>query len=278
MVLCFETQAFCCSVTLLSGSSRTQLSIERSTRGSSARGSRQNTENTSKLYVGQLAFSVTREELIAHFNTITNGKCIDGRIVMHRDEPTRSRGFGFVTMNSPEAATEALEKADGKPIAGRNVKVDFDDEKKKGGGGYDGRNDNGVGGGYGGINRGGGDRYHEGNGGGGGGGYGGRDYGNDRRNERSGYDNYGDRGGEVSYPERERHEDRGGGFSNQYDNRGGGGGYGGAQRSGYDGGDVQQGGGRGPDQPGSISRQGQRVKAFYKSCLFFLHSLKSLCS
>ena len=87
-----------------------------------------------------MAFSVTSEELIARFNAITNGKCIDGRIVMHRDEPTRSRGFGFVTMNYSHGGFEKRPLT----IAGRNVEVDFDDEKKKGsGGGYDDRNDHG---------------------------------------------------------------------------------------------------------------------------------------
>ncbi|MCO4794066.1 MAG: RNA-binding protein [Bacteriovoracaceae bacterium] len=80
----------------------------------------------SKLYVGNLSFQTTEEDLGAHFGdagTVTSTKIITDR------DTGRSRGFGFVEMSSPEEAQQAVEKFNGQEFAGRNLKVDIAKEK-----------------------------------------------------------------------------------------------------------------------------------------------------
>ena len=56
-----------------------------------------------KLYVGNLSFRVTSEDLEEHFATA--GAVQSANVVMDR-ETGRSRGFGFVEMASDDEATE----------------------------------------------------------------------------------------------------------------------------------------------------------------------------
>jgi cold-inducible RNA-binding protein len=108
-----------------------------------------------KLYVGNLPFQTTSDELRDHFAQAGN---VESASVVEDRMTGRSRGFGFVEMATPEEAAAAIEQLNGKEFAGRNLTVN---EARP-------RTDRGPGGGYGGGNRGGGGGY-----GGGGGGYGG---------------------------------------------------------------------------------------------------------
>jgi len=122
-----------------------------------------------KLYVGNLPFQTTSDELRDHFAQAGN---VESASVVEDRMTGRSRGFGFVEMATPEEAAVAIEQLNGKEFAGRNLTVN---EARP-------RTDRGPGGGYGGGNRGGG--Y----GGGGGGGYGGgrgRDRDRDKRGSRN---------------------------------------------------------------------------------------------
>ena|SRR2546426_11761169 len=110
-----------------------------------------------KLFVGNLGFDVTEndlQDLFAAFGPVTDVNLITDR------QTGRSRGFAFVTMATPEGASAALQGATGKNLKGRDLKVSEAREREAGGGGGGGGR-----GGYGG--RGGG-------GGGGRGGYGDR--------------------------------------------------------------------------------------------------------
>lgn len=117
-----------------------------------------------KIYVGNLAFSVSEELLnstFAQFGAVDSAKIITDR------ETGRSKGFGFVEMSADGDADQAIEKLNGSDLNGRNMNVSEarpQEDRPRGGGGG-GR---GGGGGYGGGGRGGG------GGGRGGGGYGGR--------------------------------------------------------------------------------------------------------
>ena len=122
-----------------------------------------------RLYVGNLPFSATDEELKQVFSahgTVTEVAIISDRVT------GRSRGFAFVTMSSPDEANAAVAGMHGKDFGGRNLTVNVArprDERGPGGGGGGGYGGGGGGGrGYGG---GGGGRGY--GGGGGGGGYGG---------------------------------------------------------------------------------------------------------
>jgi RNA recognition motif-containing protein len=69
----------------------------------------------------------------------------------------KPRGFGFVTMSSPEEAQKAIDALHGKEVDGRalTVNVARPREERSGGGGGGGRRDYGGGGGGGGYGRGG---------------------------------------------------------------------------------------------------------------------------
>jgi cold-inducible RNA-binding protein len=122
-----------------------------------------------KLYVGNLSFKTTGDDLRAHFSqagTVESASVIEDR------ETGRSRGFGFVEMASAEDAAAAIEKFNGKELDGRALTVNEAKPKTdRGGGGGRGGYGGGGGrdrGGYGGG--GGGDRGDRGGYGGGGGG------------------------------------------------------------------------------------------------------------
>ena len=107
-----------------------------------------------KLYVGNLAFGTTSEDLTGLFGaygTVTSAQVVTDR------ETGRSRGFAFVEMSSgAEAAIQALNMKD---FQGRNLTVNEAkprEERPRTGGGYGG---GGSGGGYGGSRGGGGGGY-----------------------------------------------------------------------------------------------------------------------
>ena len=127
-----------------------------------------------KLYVGNLAFSVTDDELQQAFTSF--GNILSARVVMDR-MTGRSKGFGFVELEDDGLADEAVNKMNGQTIGGRPVRVSEakpqEDRprgpRREGGGGGFG----GGGGGRGGPRREGGGFGGGGGRGGGGGGYGG---------------------------------------------------------------------------------------------------------
>lgn len=101
-----------------------------------------------KLYVGNLSFRVTEDDLFEHFSQI--GTVESANIVMDR-ETNRSRGFGFVEMAEDADADNAVNEYNGQEYDGRNLVVNEARPRENGGGGGRG----GGGGGRGG-NRGGG--------------------------------------------------------------------------------------------------------------------------
>ena len=88
-----------------------------------------------KLFVGSLPWSITSDSLkalFAEFGEVTEAIIINDR------ETGRSKGFGFVTFASPEAAQKALE-LNGKEIEGRTIVVNVAkprEERTGGGGGF----------------------------------------------------------------------------------------------------------------------------------------------
>ena len=127
----------------------------------------------SKLFVGNLAFDTTREELEALFKEV--GPLKDVFLPLDR-ETRRPRGFAFVEFENEDDAQKAIEKFNGYELAGRALRVNVSDDRPRKpnvgfGGGGPPRFDSRGGGGGGGYGGGGGGGY--GGGGGGGGGYGG---------------------------------------------------------------------------------------------------------
>lgn len=74
-----------------------------------------------KLYVGNLPYSTTKEDLVKMFSEA--GNVLDATIITFRDTG-RSKGFGFVEMGSEEDAQKAIAKINGLDMEGRKVVVD----------------------------------------------------------------------------------------------------------------------------------------------------------
>ena len=109
---------------------------------------------STKLYVGNLSFRVTSEDLHEHFAAA--GEVNSANVVMDR-ETGRSRGFGFVEMASEDAANNAIAQFNGQEYDGRNMVVNEARPREEGGGGgRGGRGGYGGGGGRGGYGGGGG--------------------------------------------------------------------------------------------------------------------------
>jgi heterogeneous nuclear ribonucleoprotein A1/A3 len=129
---------------------------------------------SNKLFVGGLSWNTTDSDLMDAFSPF--GVVTDAKVITDRDTG-RSRGFGFVTFESDEAATKAMTEMDGATLDSRKIRVNPAERRERSGGGGGGGGGFGGGGGGGGGGRfgGGGDRGDRG--GGGGGGYGDRDRG-----------------------------------------------------------------------------------------------------
>ena len=132
----------------------------------------------SKVFVGNLNFKTTREEVESLFTQV--GKPRDVFLPTER-ETGRPRGFAFVEFETEEEAKSAIERFNGYEMGGRALRVNLAEDRPRGGGGGGGGRGfgGGGGGGYGGGGYGGGgggyDKDSGGGGdwGGGGGGYGG---------------------------------------------------------------------------------------------------------
>jgi len=137
-----------------------------------------------KLYVGNLPFSATEDEIRSMFEDF--GGAVDLHIPLDR-ETGRPRGFAFVTLSSKEQGEAAIGSLDGKDMGGRALRISEAQERAPRGGGGGGGGGN-WGGGGGGDRRGGGGGDRRGGGGdrrGGGGGGG-------SRRGRSKQDGFGD--------------------------------------------------------------------------------------
>ena len=75
---------------------------------------------STKLYVGNLAFTTSSDELqtmFAQAGTVESVSLIEDR------ETGRSRGFGFIEMSTKEEGAAAIQKYNGQEVGGRALKV-----------------------------------------------------------------------------------------------------------------------------------------------------------
>jgi RNA recognition motif-containing protein len=112
-----------------------------------------------KLFVGNLPFSATEDELRSAFEA--HGEVSDVALIMDR-ETGRPRGFAFVEMPDSGQANAAIEALNNSDFGGRSMNVNEArprEDRPRGGGGGGGFRGGGGGGGYrgggGGGNRGG---------------------------------------------------------------------------------------------------------------------------
>lgn len=73
-----------------------------------------------KLYVGNLSYSVTDDQLNQTFAQA--GTVVSAQVIIDR-HMNRSKGFGFVEMSTDEEAQAAIEMFNGKELDGRELKV-----------------------------------------------------------------------------------------------------------------------------------------------------------
>ena len=88
-----------------------------------------------KLFVGNLSFNTTENDLqdaFAAHGTVTEANLMTDRAT------GRPRGFGFVTMSSPEEAQKAIDALNGASLDGRHLTVNEARPKASGGGLGDG--------------------------------------------------------------------------------------------------------------------------------------------
>jgi len=94
-----------------------------------------------KLYVGNLGYDVTDadlEQLFSQHGTVSSAQVIQDKMT------SRSKGFGFVEMESDAEAQAAISALDGKDFGGRSIKVNEAKPREDRGGG--GRRGGGSGG------------------------------------------------------------------------------------------------------------------------------------
>src|SRR5947199_9738979 len=91
-----------------------------------------------KLFVGNLSFNTTENDLQDMF--AAHGSVVEANLMMDRTSG-RPRGFGFVTMGTPEEAEAAITALNGKSIDGRSLTVNVAkprEERSGGGRGFGG--------------------------------------------------------------------------------------------------------------------------------------------
>jgi RNA recognition motif-containing protein len=102
---------------------------------------------SSKLFVGNLSFDTTENDLNDAF--AAHGTVTETNLMMDRTTG-RPRGFGFITMSSPEEAQKAIAALNGSQLGGRALTVNIAkprEERPAGGGGGGGRREYGGSGG-----------------------------------------------------------------------------------------------------------------------------------
>ena len=85
-----------------------------------------------KIYIGNLPFSSTEDELRAVFER--HGRVESVNVITDRDSG-RPRGFAFVEMDEASAADDAIRALDGSELGGRSLRVNEAQDRNAGGGG-----------------------------------------------------------------------------------------------------------------------------------------------
>ena len=87
------------------------------------------------IYVGNLSFNVTEDDLRAAFQAFGT---VEKAAIITDKMSGQPRGFGFVEMPNKDEAVKAISGLNGKDIKGRNIKVNEAQPRPAGGGGRGG--------------------------------------------------------------------------------------------------------------------------------------------
>jgi RNA recognition motif-containing protein len=106
--------------------------------------------SNNKLFVGNLSFNTTENDLQDTF--AAHGTVLEANLMMDR-ATGRPRGFGFITMSTPEEAQAAINALNGKDMDGRALTVNVAKPREERSGGGGGGGDRGGNRGYSGARR-----------------------------------------------------------------------------------------------------------------------------
>ena len=88
--------------------------------------------SNTKLFVGNISFNTTENDLQDAF--AAHGTVLEANLMVDRVSG-RPRGFGFVTMSTPEEAQNAINALNGSSVDGRNLTVNEAKPREDRGGG-----------------------------------------------------------------------------------------------------------------------------------------------
>jgi len=103
----------------------TEAEKNRQARTATATNGNQNSIPFHRLYVGNIHFSITEQDLQNVFEPFGELEFVQ----LQKEEQGRSRGYGFVQFRDPDQAREALEKMNGFELAGRPIRVGLGNDK-----------------------------------------------------------------------------------------------------------------------------------------------------
>ncbi|EXJ62219.1 hypothetical protein A1O7_02652 [Cladophialophora yegresii CBS 114405] len=103
----------------------TEAEKNRQARNPEAQSSNHNSIPFHRLYVGNIHFSITEQDLQNVFEPFGELEFVQ----LQKEEGGRSRGYGFVQFRDPNQAREALEKMNGFDLAGRPIRVGLGNDK-----------------------------------------------------------------------------------------------------------------------------------------------------
>ncbi|KAF3355455.1 Putative exopolygalacturonase B [Verticillium dahliae VDG1] len=103
----------------------TEAEKNRQVRTTEAAGTQSNSIPFHRLYVGNIHFNVTEQDLQAVFEPFGELEFVQ----LQKDDTGRSRGYGFVQYRDAGQAREALEKMNGFDLAGRPIRVGLGNDK-----------------------------------------------------------------------------------------------------------------------------------------------------
>jgi len=81
-------------------------------------------EENNKLFVGNLSFTISDDQLFDLFGNLDGIKVVDAKVIIDR-MTGKPRGFGFVTLETAEMAQKAIELMNNKEVDGRNIVVNI---------------------------------------------------------------------------------------------------------------------------------------------------------
>ncbi|KAI1494701.1 splicing factor, CC1-like protein [Biscogniauxia mediterranea] len=103
----------------------TEAEKNRQVRNTEGSGSHTNSIPFHRLYVGNIHFSITEQDLQNVFEPFGELEFVQ----LQKDDNGRSRGYGFVQFREADQAREALEKMNGFDLAGRPIRVGLGNDK-----------------------------------------------------------------------------------------------------------------------------------------------------